>query len=111
MLTAGLHLRVRRPGNRAGYLLAAAGVAWFFVEWNNPGIGSSVAFTFGLVAYALAPPVVAHAILAYPSGGPFSRLERLTLASAYIGTGLVLGLLPALFFDPHRQACSLCPTT
>jgi signal transduction histidine kinase len=110
MLGAGLHLRVRRPGNRAGYLLAAAGVAWFFVEWNNPGIGSSVAFTFGLVAYALAPPVVAHAILAYPSGGPLSRLERLTLAGAYLGTGLVLGILPALFFDPHRQACSQCPT-
>ncbi len=110
MVGAGLHLCLRRPGNPSGYLLAAAGVAWFFVEWNNPGIGSSIAFTFGLVAYALAPPVVAHAVLAYPSGGPLSRLERLTLAGAYIGTGLVLGLLPAFFFDPRRQACSLCPT-
>ncbi|MDP9331618.1 MAG: histidine kinase [Actinomycetota bacterium] len=108
-LGAGLHLCLRRPGNRSGYLLAAAGVVWFFVEWNNPGIGSSVVFTFGLVAYAMALPMVAYAVLAYPSGGPLSRPERLTLATAYVGTGLVLGLLPALFFDPHRQGCNLCP--
>jgi len=110
MVGAGLHLSLRRRGNRSGFRLASAGVSWLFVEWNNPGIRSSVAFAFGLVVYALAPPVVAHAVLAYPSGGPLSRLERLTLASAYIASGLLLGLLPALFFDPHRQACSLCPT-
>jgi signal transduction histidine kinase len=31
------------------------------------------------------------------------------LVFAYAGAGLVLGLLPALFFDPGRQGCSLCP--
>ncbi len=109
MIGAGLHLNLRRPGNRSGYFLAAAGVAWFFAEWNNPGVGSSIAFTFGLVAYGLAPPVLAHAALAYPSGRPLQRSERVALVTAYIGAGLVLGLLPALFFDPQRQACSLCP--
>jgi len=109
MIGAGLHLRLRRPGNRSGYLVAAAGVAWFFVEWNNPGIGSSIAFTFGLVAYAVAPPVLAHAVLAYPSGRPLGPAERVALVAAYVSSGLVLGLLPALFFDPHQQACSLCP--
>jgi signal transduction histidine kinase len=109
MLGAGFYLCVRRPGNRSGSLLAAAGVAWFFVEWNNPGIGSSIAFTFGLVAYALAAPMVAHAILAYPTGRSLRPPERLALVGAYVATGLVLGLFPAMFFDPQRQGCNLCP--
>ncbi len=110
MIGAGLHLSFRRSRGRAGYLLAAAGVAWFFVEWNNPGIGSSVGFTLGLVTWALAPPMVAYAVLAYPSGHPLSSLDRVALLGAYAAAGLVLGLLPALFFDPHRQGCNLCPS-
>ena len=109
LIAAGLRLALRRPPNRSGYLLAAAGVSWFFVEWNNPGIGWPAAFTFGLVAWALAPPVVAHAVLAYPSGRPLPVLERGALLAAYVGAGLVLGLLPALAFDPRQQACSQCP--
>jgi signal transduction histidine kinase len=79
------------------------------VEWNNPGIGSPAAFTFGLVAWALAPAVVAHAMLAYPSGRPLPLPGRAALLVAYAGAGLVLGLLPALVFDPRQQACSQCP--
>jgi len=109
LIAVGLRLALRRPANRSGYLLAAAGVSWFFVEWNNPGIGSPVAFTFGLVVWALAPPVVAHAVLAYPSGRPLPAPGRAALLAAYVGAGLVLGLLPALVFDPKRQACSQCP--
>jgi signal transduction histidine kinase len=109
LIAAGLRLSLRRPPNRSGYLLAAAGVSWFFVEWNNPAIGSPAAFTFGLVAWALAPPAVAHAILAYPSGRPLPVLDRGAVLAAYVGAGLVLGLLPALVFDPQQQACSQCP--
>jgi signal transduction histidine kinase len=68
-----------------------------------------VAFTFGLVVWALAPPVVAHAVLAYPSGRPLPAPGRAALLVAYVGAGLVLGLLPALVFDPKQQACSQCP--
>src|SRR5262249_39191489 len=109
LIAAGLRLELRRPPNRSGYLLAAAGVSWFFVEWNNPAIGSPVAFAFGLVVWALAPPVVAHAILAYPSGRPLPAPDRAAVLAAYLGAGLVLGLLPALVFDPGQQACSQCP--
>jgi hypothetical protein len=109
LIAAGLRLSLRRPPNRSGYLLAAARVSWFFVEWNNPGIGSPVAFTFGLVVWALAPPVVAHAVLAYPSGRPLPVLGRAALLAAYVAAGLVLGLLPALVFDPGQQACFQCP--
>ena len=110
LIAVGLRVALRRPGNRSGYLLAAAGISWFFVEWNNPGIGSPAAFTFGLVAWALAPPVVAHAILAYPSGRPLPAApDRGAVLAAYVSAGLVLGLLPALVFDPRQQGCSQCP--
>ena len=67
------------------------------------------AFTFGLVTYALAPAVVAHAVLAYPSGRLSSPLDRLAVTVAYADAALILGLLPALFFSPPEQGCSLCP--
>jgi signal transduction histidine kinase len=90
-------------------LLVGAGIGWFFAEWNNPGLGSPTAFTFGLIVSALAAPLVAHAALAYPAGRLVSRLDLGMVLVAYAGAGLVLGLLPALFFDPGQQGCSLCP--
>jgi len=107
VIGAGFYLW-RRRGKLSGLLLAAAGVAWFFPEWDNPGLGAA-AFTFGLVTYALAPAVVAHAVLAYPPGRLSSPLERLAVTVAYADAALILGLLPALFFNPPEQGCSLCP--
>ncbi len=109
LIAAGVAESFRRPANRAGLLLASAGIGWFFAEWNNPGLGSPAAFTFGLIVSALAAPLVAHAALAYPTGRLASGLDRGVLLFAYAGAGLVLGLLPALFFDPGRQGCGLCP--
>jgi signal transduction histidine kinase len=109
LITAGVVESWRRPASRAGLLLAGAGIGWFFTEWNNPGLASPAAFTFGLIAAALAPPLVAHAALAYPTGRLDSRLDARVLLAAYAGAGLVLGLLPAVFFDPGRQGCGLCP--
>jgi signal transduction histidine kinase len=99
----------RWRAKRSGLLLAAAGVAWFFPEWDNPGVGAAAAFTFGLVTYALALAIVAHAVLAYPSGRLSSPLDRLAVTVAYADVALILGLLPALFFSPPEQGCSLCP--
>jgi signal transduction histidine kinase len=109
LIGAGLYLRIRRPSSRSGYLLAAAGVGWFFAEWNNPEIGSSLGFTFGLLVWAMAPQLVAHAVLAYPSGGPLSLVDRIALLGGYLNAGVVLGLLPALVYDPPAEACNFCP--
>ena len=76
LVGCGLAFWLRRPGNRFGPLLTAAGFAWFLPEWNNPAIGSSLAFTVGLCLYAACPPLVGHAVLAYPSGRLGSRTER-----------------------------------
>jgi signal transduction histidine kinase len=109
MIAAGLYIWWGRGEGRSGFLLAMAGMAWFVVEWDNPGIGIGIAFTLGLVAHALAPAFVAHAVLAYPFGRLPSRRERLSVGLAYVDAALILGLLPALFLDPSRQGCSLCP--
>ena len=45
LIAVGLVSWRRQPGNGAGPLLAAAGFAWFVVEWANPASGSSTAFT------------------------------------------------------------------
>jgi signal transduction histidine kinase len=106
---AGLAFWSRGPGNRFGPLLASGGFAWFLLEWNNPGVGSALAFTIGLCLYAACPPLVGHAVLSYPSGRLTSNLERAVLAVGYAGSVLVLGLLPALLFDPKSQGCEQCP--
>jgi signal transduction histidine kinase len=109
LIGAGIYLSVgmRRPAS--GALFGLAAFAWSLEEWNNPGTGVGAAFTIGLVGYAIAPAVVAHAVLAYPSGRLASPLERLTIVVAYVDTVLVLGLLTALFFAPATHQCHLCP--
>ncbi|HSC90612.1 MAG TPA: histidine kinase [Gaiellaceae bacterium] len=109
LIGCGLAAWARRPESRFGPLLVAAGFAWFLLEWNNPGIGSPLAFTAGLCLYASCPPLVAHALLASAPGRAASRLVAAALAAAYCGFVLLLGVLPALFFDPVAQGCSQCP--
>jgi signal transduction histidine kinase len=109
LLAIGLAAWKRRPESRFGALLAAAAFGWFLVEWNNPGIGWAFAFALGLTLYAVAAPIVAHAALAYPGGRLESAHDRFAIAAAYVGTVVMLGLLPALFFDPAAQGCGDCP--
>ena len=49
LIAVGLIAWARRPASRFGLLLAAGGIGWFLQEWNNPGIGSELAFAIGLV--------------------------------------------------------------
>ncbi len=109
-ITVGLVMRRRRPGNPVGVLLVAAGFAWFVTEWNNPAAGSALVFTIGLLGYAVCPPLVAHAVLCYPGGRLGSRVDTTVVVSAYVGSLAVLGLGPALVFEPANQGCAQCPT-
>jgi signal transduction histidine kinase len=109
LLTTGLIAWMRRPTSRFGILLAATCFAWFVVEWNNPGSDSALALTLGLALFAAAAPLVAHTALAFPSGRVTSFVERCVLLLSYAGGLIVLGLLPALVFDPAAQGCSPCP--
>src|SRR5215211_1396336 len=109
LLACGLVFWGRRPGNAVGPILIAASGAWFVAEWDNPGVGSAAVFTAGLVLYAACPPLVAWAMLAYPSGRLASWRDRVAIGVALAGAVLVLGLLPALFFDPAAAGCVQCP--
>ena len=109
LLGVGLAAWMRPRQARLGAILVAASFAWFLLEWNNPAAGSAFVFTIGLVLYAAAPPLVAHAMLAYPDGRVGWWLGRLGLALGYAGSVLVLGLLAAAVFDPAAWGCAQCP--
>jgi len=108
LIASGLACFLQRTGSRCGLLLVAAGFAWFVPEWNNPGVTSALAFTAGLCLYAACAPLVGHALLGYPRGALRSHADRAAVVLGYTGA-VVLGPLPALFFDPQAQGCSLCP--
>lgn len=109
LVAVGLVTWAGRGSSRSGPLLAAAGMSWFVVEWNNPGVGWAPAFTLGLIGYAVCPAAVSHAVLAFPNGRLTSSVERLAVAVAYTSYVLVLGVLPTLVFDPGAQGCNQCP--
>jgi signal transduction histidine kinase len=109
LLGVGFAALMRPRQARLGAILAAASYAWFLLEWNNPAAGSAVVFTVGLVLYAAAPPLVAHAMLAYPDGRVGWWPGRLGLALGYAGSVLVLGLLAAAVFNPASEGCAQCP--
>ncbi len=109
LLACGLVFWGRRPGNAVGPLLVATSFAWFLAEWDNPGADSSLVFTIGLVSYTACAPLAGWAMLAYPGGRLSFWEERLGVGLALAGAVLVLGLLPALLFDPATAACAQCP--
>ena len=108
MIASGLIWIRRHPHGLFGMLLVAGGCGWFLLEWNNPSVGSPLVFTVGLVLYAAAPPLLAHALLTYPANA-LRVLGQAAIALAFAGSVLALGLLPALVFDPGAQGCSQCP--
>jgi signal transduction histidine kinase len=109
IVAVGLLFLLRHVGNRLGLVLMAAGLAWFLPEWSNPGIGTALGFTVGLVGFVACAPLAGHAALAYPTGRLRSSLDVVALATSYGGALLLLGLLPAAVFDPRGTGCLECP--
>jgi signal transduction histidine kinase len=108
LVAAGVLFWERHRSNRFGLLLTAAGFAWFLPEWSNPGVGTALGFTVGLVGFVACPPLLAHAGLAYPTGRLRSRLELAVVTVSYGGALLLLGLLPATVFEPKPSGCFEC---
>jgi signal transduction histidine kinase len=105
----GLSAWRHRRDSRFGPVLVAAGTTWFLTEWINPGSGSALVFTTGLVLHAACPPLVAHAALVQEAGSSHPPGVRLALLLGYGGALLLLGFGPALFFDPVDVGCHFCP--
>jgi signal transduction histidine kinase len=109
LIACGL-VSVRRSAlRRFGALLTGAGMGWFVLEWNNPGIHSAFVFTVGLALSLVAAPLMAHALLVYPGKRAAPAIERAGVVLAYAGAILALGVAPALVFDPAAESCSACP--
>jgi signal transduction histidine kinase len=90
----------RRPENRFGPLMIAAGFGTFlaFLGWSNV----DVLHTIGQALNFLPPIFFLHVFLAFPSGRLERPVERAVVAAAYV-TGIGLGLLRMLLggFGPN----------
>ena len=100
----GLAAWRRRPANRVGALLAATGAAWFTtgLVWTE----QDVLYTFGLALSALVYAVLAHMLLAFPSGRLGSPVARGAVGAAYVvALGGQVAVLPFL----HPSVTGSCP--
>jgi signal transduction histidine kinase len=96
---AGLVAWVRRPANRLGPLMAAAGLALLLrqLRYSHDPLVFTVFFAVGEVGYALA----AHSVLAYPSGRTYGRAERALVKVGYAAM-LLFPLAILLVYDGTR---------
>jgi signal transduction histidine kinase len=79
----GLYAWWRRPGNRVGMLMTAAGMATFLTAFQLAN--SSLLFTFGLVAGGgLFFAIGAHMLLVFPTGRAETPLERRLIPLTYL---------------------------
>ena len=107
-IATGLVAWQRRPGNRVGLLMVAAGFADLAGElyWN-----ASLPYVFFTALASLQIPIFIHLFLAFPSGRLATSLERRFVAFVY-GAWLVLLPLSQLFRDSRTEPdnCPRCPT-
>ncbi len=91
-VAAGLLAWSRRPGNRFGFLIAAAGLAIMVAGMQPTGFPILVAVSAVTATIPLA--VLVHVLHAYPSGRVSSRASRLVVAAGYV---VCLVLQPPLY--------------
>jgi signal transduction histidine kinase len=99
-ITIGIVVWELRPDNRTGILLTAVPFAFLLNDLNIVFPSSALAETVGWGASWLAAPLMAHVILAYPSGHLTSRLDRAFLVIGY-SFAAGYGLLFMLFYSPR----------
>jgi len=94
-LVAGLIAWSRRPSNRLGVLMVAAGFALLLrqLRYSHDALAFTTFFLLGELGYAL----VAHSALAYPSGRVMDRAERWLVRIGYV-TVVLFPLAVLLFY-------------
>ncbi len=104
----GLLAYLRRPDNRIGLLMVAAGYSWLLLgalSSNEPWV-----FVVGATLSPLPYGIVFHLMLAFPSGRLSTRLARVLTAAVYFDV-TVMQVLAAPFIDVQRPeySCDGCP--
>jgi len=79
MTAAGLWILGRRPGNRCGHLLVAAGLVWYLGDFSHSTTVWLSRFSFIAVHWFYG--FLVWALLAYPTGRVAGRVERLLLGT------------------------------
>jgi hypothetical protein len=112
-LVAGIVAWSRRPTNRLGPLMTAAGLALLLRQLRYSH--NSLLFTTFFVVGELSYWVVANAVFAYPSGRVTDRAERLLIRAGYgVTFAFTLAILlvydgsrPLRFFNPSKRESAL----
>src|SRR5919106_1624293 len=79
---AGLLAWTRRPHNRIGALLTAAGLAW--IGWGLWAADVPALAAVGLLCGPLPFAITIHLLLAFPSGRLEGRAERIVVSAGYL---------------------------
>jgi len=102
-LLVGAFAAARRPRNRTGLLMVAAGLTWFLPDLEY--LPSDVAFTVGDLLGIVCFAVIGHLVVAFPSGRLTTRLDRGVVAAGYAWA--ILGNLLTECFLAWPQSRSL----
>jgi len=105
---AGIVAWSRPQSARFGVLMILTGFVWFLS--TLAASDDATLFTIGLVVSGLALAMIAHLVLAFPTGVLSTVAERIVVASAYV-TGGVLQIALLLALDPRTtpSPCADCP--
>jgi signal transduction histidine kinase len=95
----GLFAWWRRPANRTGALMVAVGFAWFATAVS--AANSDLVFTIGIALDGVFTAVVAHLLLAFPSGRLETRARRALAAAAYVIVTVLQ--VPSLLFEEEPR--------
>jgi signal transduction histidine kinase/PAS domain-containing protein len=81
-VASGIIASSQRPRNRTGLLLTITGFSWFLGALT--GANNSYLFTAGLVLGSLFIGLLAHLLLAFPTGQLATRTDRVLAAAFYV---------------------------
>ncbi len=96
----------RRPGNRTGVLMAAAGFAWFATGLS--AADDDAIHTIGIALDGVFVALVGHLLLAFPTGRLRATADRALVAAAYV-TVTALQIPSLLFDEDPRNALAIRP--
>ena len=103
-VASGIVARFQRPDNRTGTLLIIVGFSWFLGALST--VDNAYVFTAGLVLGTLFTALLAHLLLAFPTGRLPERADRVIAATFY--AVVLLGPTLAYLFDEGKLTDAVC---
>jgi len=96
-----------RPEVRVGWLMIGVGFAWFLGQGGLAYAGHSILFTIGTALQFVYVGVIAHLIVAFPSGEVTTRAGRAVVAAGYLS--VTAAYAPWLLVAETFEFCDGCP--